>query len=1145
MANNLFEKLTLSKKPDKIVEIIALYNGDILKIEQQLKIKIEILNCNYAIIILEIEKITKLLEYNEIEYIEISKDLILELNKSDISACIPPVSSESRLGLTGDGVIVGIIDSGIDYTHNDFKKEDNTSRILYIYDQTVEGKPPNGFSVGVEYTQSDINNALKNADPFSVVPQTDFLGHGTAVAGIASGNGRESKGKYVGVAPNSDIIAVKIGETQKGTFAKTTQLMRAIKYVMEKAQFLNKPVAINISWGTNDGAHDGSSLFENYLNQMAESYKTSICVATGNEADFGHHYFGEIKTKETLDISFFTTGIVESFFISLYKDFSDDFSVELIVPSGKSSGEINLIDKTKSIQLGDIKVGCIYGQPTNYTTTQEIYFNISTMSESLPLGLWKIRIKASLIVDGKINIWLPNSVSLKDNTYFSTPSLDTTLTIPSTTNKVITVGGYDFRTSSIASFSGRGYTINNIFTKPDLVAPSVEIFAPKINGGYDSFTGTSFAAPFVTGCAALMLQWGIVEGNDQFLYGQRIKAFLRKGAKRENNIAYPNNIFGYGILCLKNSLDYLVEFGEQNIVATQSDGIIDENSLTLEEFLKLPTTIDFTSIDSPKFREYIKDKPFIKLGAKLLFGYIVVYTNKKYFEKIYEDLGSDNINFLASDLTLLDKEVNTASGITQIQQLPYLNLKGQGVLIGIIDTGIDYTKDAFKYEDNTSKIKYIWDQTINGVPPVEFKYGAEFSQEQINKALASNNPLEIVPTVDEVGHGTFLASVAAGRENNEYIGAAPEAELICVKVRELNEFYIRKYNLFQEGEIPQSVKDRNVYGTNDFILGMEFVLNKAAELNRPVVICIGMGTNFGNHDGGTLIERYISSQGEIKGRAFITAAGNESNAKHHTDGKFTKDGETITIGIRTGSNLTTFVCYIWYSVSDIITVSVKSPTGEIVPKLPIKISNRVTDLVFENARVQVTYFRGANSVAIVRVRTSTPGIWEITLYGEKIFIGNYNAWLKLTGNIDPEIEFLNPNPNKTIVVPATALRTITCGAYNSFDGSLYVASSWGPTNLPRLSPDFVAPGVNVKGVYPTGYGTMSGTSVAAAVTSGAAAILLQWGIVDGNESAMDTDRVKALLISGCKRDLNLSYPNFEWGFGKLNLLDTFKFLEAQ
>ena len=541
-------------------EVIVKFNGDIQKVGQELGIEIEILSPNFAIITLPLEKISSLIKYTEIEHIEFPKTLTINVKEALNKSCISNVQEPGRFNLSGEGVIIAIIDSGIDYTHPDFINEDGTSRILYIWDQTIQGNPPKGFTGGTEYTNEQINTALSSSNPLEIVPQKDDIGHGTAVAGIAAGNGRDSKGQNIGVAPKASLIVVKLGEKGYPSFARTTEFMRALKYVIDKATELQMPLVVNISYGTNDGPHNGQSLFETFIDDMAERWKTSIVVASGNEGSAGHHYEGQIKSGEMHEISFFYAGKYPSFYMTLWKNFVDSFTVELILPGGRSTGEIPYFDLTRNFSIDDISIFINYSQPQFYNSFQEIFFQINSNTETPPVGVFTLRIRAGKVIDGKYNIYLPTTEEVSAETSFTSPSINTTLTIPSTAQNVITVGGYDSSRGIIADFSGRGYTINVIYPKPDIVAPAIGIVTTKIGGGYTAFSGTSMAAPFVSGSVALMMQWGIVNGNDVFLYGERAKAYLKSGARRFPNLTYPNSSWGYGSLCLFDTMTELRNF---------------------------------------------------------------------------------------------------------------------------------------------------------------------------------------------------------------------------------------------------------------------------------------------------------------------------------------------------------------------------------------------------------------------------------------------------------------------------------------------------------------------------------------------------------------------------------------------------------
>ncbi|WP_352400766.1 S8 family peptidase [Anaerotignum sp.] len=559
---------------------------------------------------------------------------------------------------------------------------------------------------------------------------------------------------------------------------------------------------------------------------------------------------------------------------------------------------------------------------------------------------------------------------------------------------------------------------------------------------------------------------------------------------------------------------------------------INENDLSLDEFVKLPTTVDFNVINTERFKAFAKDRPYLKLGTQLANELVVVYTNQENIPRLFEELGDDFNEFYPKIMSPLDSISNEDSGITQLLNQPYLNLSGRGVVICFADTGIDYTKDAFKFEDGTTKILYLWDQTVEGKRPDYLYYGSLYTQEDINNALKSEDPYSIVPSIDEDGHGTFMASVAASNEKGEYIGAAPKAYIMAVKLRRANEYYIDKFLLPKDNP--------NLYQSTDYLLGVKFMLDRTEEMNVPAVACITMGSNASGHDGNTLFEDYISFLAQRAGYTFVVAAGNESNKRHHTQGKILRTGDIDTFSINVGEQGTSFSVAIYGPAYDKISASITSPTGEVIARLPFKVGLKFNqNLVFDETQVTVEYYKGVNNIINLSFLRATQGVWDVTLFGDVVISGDYFVWLPITGQVSEMVELLKPTPEYTVVYPATALRCITCGAYNSNDESLFVSSSWGPTRLPRLAPDLVAPGVNVKGIYPTGYGTKTGTSVATAITAGAAALLLEWGIVRGNIPSMDGDLVRTFLISGCIREDNMMYPNTKWGYGKLNVLGSF------
>lgn len=562
------------------------------------------------------------------------------------------------------------------------------------------------------------------------------------------------------------------------------------------------------------------------------------------------------------------------------------------------------------------------------------------------------------------------------------------------------------------------------------------------------------------------------------------------------------------------------------------------NDEALLKFLNDPDTVDLTFKVDEYLIDNITSNPYIKFSQPLSNRYVIGYVNKHDIDNMRDILKS---NFYISSsiiLGLLDRKALQASGITQVQEQPYLSLTGKGVLIGVIDTGIDYTNPAFRYEDGSTKIYSIFDQSeISGSSPGGlFLLGTEYTREKINEALRSDDPYSIVPQRDTSGHGTFLASIMASREKGEYIGAAPDAELIVVKLKRARNYYL------EQNMVPAT--QENAFESSAFMIGVEYVIQQAKKLNRPVAICVGIGTNSGSHYGYSLYAQYLEDIASISGVCICGAAGNESQASHHMREIISGTNGTANIEINSDDLGSSIYLTIINQVTDQISVSIVSPSGEKISRIPVRPGAVInTNLVYEKSKISIEYFypitRASLQITIVRIQNAAPGIWTIIANGDIIANGRFDAYLPLTGLGYPGVKFMSPDPYYTIVCPATSQSTITVGAYNNNDNSLYVNSSWGPTLTPLNSPDFVAPGVNVNGIYPTGYGTMTGTSVAAAITTGAAALMMQWGIVEGNYTSLSTNQIKGFLIRGCIREEYMTYPNYQWGYGKLDLHNTF------
>lgn len=548
-------------------ELIVKYHGS-LDALTALDVQVEYLIAGYAILTVPESIVDTVSNLEEIEYVEKPKRYFYQQTAQVAeSSCIYPLTRREPY-LTGEGVLIAVLDSGIDYGKSDFQKEDGTTRILYLWDQTTsDGEPPEGFTMGTEYAQEQINEALLINDipqRRNLIPSIDSSGHGTAVAGIAAGQSVF----YEGAAPRSSLLIVKLGLPRQEGFPRTTEIMRGVTYAVRKAVEIGMPLVINLSFGNSYGSHDGSSLLERFLDNAAEIGRTVICVGSGNEGSSAGHATGNARTAPS-SVDLAIANYQRNLSIQLWTHYSDRYRIYLTSPGGnREELPVNIESGKYTLRMEQTELLIYFGEPSPYSVNQELYIDMLPVDADSPAasinsGIWRITLEPISTITGQYYLYLPSSTARSEGTGFTAPTPQVTMTIPSTAAKVISVGAYNSITEAYADFSGRGYVdtdrtigvVTGGLIKPDLAAPGVNILAPDLYGDYTLVTGTSFATPIVSGCAALLMEWGIVRSNDPFLYGEKVKAYLRSGAQPiRGETDYPNNRVGFGALCASKSL---------------------------------------------------------------------------------------------------------------------------------------------------------------------------------------------------------------------------------------------------------------------------------------------------------------------------------------------------------------------------------------------------------------------------------------------------------------------------------------------------------------------------------------------------------------------------------------------------------------
>jgi hypothetical protein len=520
--------------------------------------------------------------------------------------------------------------------------------------------------------------------------------------------------------------------------------------------------------------------------------------------------------------------------------------------------------------------------------------------------------------------------------------------------------------------------------------------------------------------------------------------------------------------------------------------------------------------------------------------YLCIYVSRDALPTF--SVADNTYNAIPKPYGLMDTTSVSATGSVRLQNQTGFTLTGKGVIVGFIDTGIDYKNNIFNNSSGKTRIINIWDQTDNsGTPPSGFSYGTEYNMDEINSGD--------IPHTDEIGHGTFLAGVACGsyNEQQDFIGSAPESLIAMVKIKPAKQ-YLKDYFLIDN--------DTPVYQENDIMLAASYLHSLRVRYNMPVVIVLGLGSGNGDRQGGSPLARQLDDLSDFIGQCVVTCSGNEGNERLHYRGHVS-DTEIDEVEIKLGENESGFVLELWGNAPDLFSISFVSPTGENVPRIPARknISERI-DFLLDKTVIYVDYslveYGIGSELIFMRFINPSPGIWTIRVYGSNILNGEFNIWGNLKQFINSNTFFLKPDPEVTLTVPSSGSNVITVGGYNNHSNAFYPPSGRGFTADNRTKPDIVAPAENVYGpltssslknsINIASFTTGSGTSIAAALTAGCCAQILEWGFVENNDFYIKGPYIKSYLIRGATRDRDITYPSPQWGYGKINVFDSFLIL---
>lgn len=519
-----------------------------------------------------LDQMEEVLAEDWIEEMEASHRLFADLDLSGADVGVRPLQTVPPT-VRGANVLVGIVDGGIAFHHDDFRLPDGTSRIRFLWDQAAAQAPGGPVPFGREYTKADLDAALRTQPPPVPVAHNDPLGHGTHVAGIAAGNGRTSNGRFMGMAPDTELVIVAL-RGDGASLGESSSAVAACRYIVDRAHDLGRPVAINLSQGMNAGGHSGETTLEVAMDNLARLPGIVLVKSAGNEQTWRIHAAGSVPQGATVRRQFDSSGMnLQQDVLEVWFDAADQIALAVQAPGAPvpQANDFVTPGNTNTFQTpanNRVRIDASSTDASGTGDVRAVIFLSRGAAARIQPGRWTIHCRGDQISHGDFHVWIERTGRDQggaEQSRFTQPDNEPgcTISIPGTARRILTVGSYVTRPESgsppageLSRFSSHGPSRYGL-RKPEIAAPGEWIASALSSAsgdnpfqpGYTLMAGTSMAAPHVTGAAALLL-----EIDPQFTCDQ-VKQLLMRSARRDGAAAVaPDDSWGDGKLDVQRAV---------------------------------------------------------------------------------------------------------------------------------------------------------------------------------------------------------------------------------------------------------------------------------------------------------------------------------------------------------------------------------------------------------------------------------------------------------------------------------------------------------------------------------------------------------------------------------------------------------------